>query len=101
MIYLHRMFTSVAKIVFGARWHRGFSVARPSAYLGKLTHPARHATASVDGTGGWSDIAMVQRYAHLNPDHLRAHVERCTKLTQSGEEDEEDKESHLQMASST
>jgi integrase len=48
--------------------------------------------------GGWSDIAMVQRYAHLSADHLRAYVERDTKLTQSGEEK---KESHLTMAIST
>jgi integrase len=31
--------------------------------------------------GGWSDIKMVLRYAHLNTDHLRVHVERGTKLT--------------------
>jgi len=26
--------------------------------------------------GGWRTLAMVQRYAHLAPDHLRAAVEQ-------------------------
>ena len=28
--------------------------------------------------GGWRTLSMVQRYAHLAPDHLRAAVERLT-----------------------
>ena len=30
----------------------------------------------VQALGGWRSLAMVQRYAHLNEDHLRAAVER-------------------------
>ena len=30
--------------------------------------------------GGWRTLAMVQRYAHLAPDHLRAAVERLVAL---------------------
>jgi site-specific recombinase XerC len=33
---------------------------------------------SVQKLGGWRTLAMVQRYAHLAPDHLRAAVERLT-----------------------
>jgi site-specific recombinase XerD len=31
---------------------------------------------TVQQLGGWQSLAMVQRYAHLAPDHLRAAVER-------------------------
>jgi site-specific recombinase XerC len=31
---------------------------------------------SVQKLGGWRTLSMVQRYAHLAPDHLRAAVER-------------------------
>ena len=30
--------------------------------------------------GGWKTQAMVQRYAHLSPDHMRAAVERLAKI---------------------
>jgi hypothetical protein len=33
---------------------------------------------SVQKLGGWRTLSMVQRYAHLAPDHLRAAVERPT-----------------------
>lgn len=33
--------------------------------------------------GGWSDMEMVRRYAHLNAEHLRMYAERGTKLTHS------------------
>jgi site-specific recombinase XerD len=33
---------------------------------------------SVQRLGGWRTLSMVQRYAHLAPDHLRAAVERLT-----------------------
>jgi site-specific recombinase XerD len=33
---------------------------------------------SVQRLGGWRTVSMVQRYAHLAPDHLRAAVERLT-----------------------
>jgi site-specific recombinase XerD len=31
---------------------------------------------SVQALGGWRTLAMVQRYSHLAPDHLREAVER-------------------------
>ena len=31
---------------------------------------------TVKNLGGWRTLAMVQRYAHLAPDHLRAAIER-------------------------
>jgi site-specific recombinase XerD len=30
--------------------------------------------------GGWSDIRMVQRYAHLSTDHLAVYAERLSQL---------------------
>lgn len=57
-------------------------------------HDLRHTWASwhtQDGTpalallelGGWSDVRMLQKYAHLNTEHLRAYVAGVgTKLTQ-------------------
>jgi site-specific recombinase XerD len=33
---------------------------------------------SVQKLGGWRTLSMVQRYAHLAPDHLHAAVERLT-----------------------
>ena len=31
--------------------------------------------------GGWSDIRMVQKYAHLAPEHLAEYAERLSALT--------------------
>jgi integrase len=53
-------------------------------------HDLRHTYASrrtmrgvdlytVQRAGGWKTQAMVQRYAHLPPDHMRAAVERLAK----------------------
>lgn len=53
-------------------------------------HDLRHTWASwlvMDGAslyevqrlGGWSSLAMVQRYAHLSPDHLREAAERVSQ----------------------
>jgi site-specific recombinase XerD len=39
---------------------------------------ARVDLLSVQKLGGWRTLAMVQRYAHLAPDHLREAVERLT-----------------------
>jgi len=40
---------------------------------------------SVQKLGGWRTLSMVQRYAHLAPDHLRAAVERLVpQMTPSG-----------------
>jgi integrase len=57
-------------------------------------HDLRHTFASqlamagvdlytVQRAGGWKTQTMVQRYAHLSPDHMRAAVERLAR-TQSG-----------------
>lgn len=35
---------------------------------------------TVQRAGGWKSQAMVQRYAHLSPDHMRAAVERLAKV---------------------
>jgi integrase len=54
-------------------------------------HDLRHTWASwhvQNGTplhalqelGGWSDIRMVQRYAHLAPEHLPEYADRLCKL---------------------
>ena len=50
------------------------------------TFASRLAMASVDlytvqKAGGWKTQAMVQRYAHLSPDHMRAAVERLAQAT--------------------
>jgi hypothetical protein len=34
---------------------------------------------SVQELGGYADLALVQRYAHLSPDHLRAAVESLVR----------------------
>ena len=34
---------------------------------------------TVQRAGGWRTQVMVQRYAHLSPDHMRAAVERLAK----------------------
>jgi hypothetical protein len=42
---------------------------------------------TVQRLGGWKTAVMVQRYAHLSPDHMRAAVERLARNesgTQSG-----------------
>jgi hypothetical protein len=34
---------------------------------------------TVQRAGGWKSQAMVQRYAHLSPDHIRAAVEKLAQ----------------------
>jgi integrase len=59
-------------------------------------HDSRHTFASrlvmeavdlytVQRAGGWKTQAMVQRYAHLSPDHMRAAVERLAKAPSRAE----------------
>lgn len=36
---------------------------------------------TVQRAGGWKTQIMVQRYAHLSPDHMRAAVERLAQGT--------------------
>jgi integrase len=59
-------------------------------------HDCRHTFASrlamtpgvdlytVQRAGGWKSQAMVQRYAHLSPDYVRAAVERMAKSHSEG-----------------
>ncbi len=58
-------------------------------------HDCRHTFASrlamagvdlytVQRAGGWKTQVMVQRYAHLSPDHMRAAVERLARLSERG-----------------
>src|SRR5262245_36487980 len=60
-----------------------------SLLTGYTWHCNRHTFASrlvmagadpltVQKLGGWRTLSMVQRYAHLAPDHLRAAVERLS-----------------------
>ena len=69
--------------------HAGLSEAGRDASLlrGYTWHCNRHTFASrlvmagvdlltVQKLGGWRTLAMVQRYAHLAPGHLRAAVDR-------------------------
>ena len=39
--------------------------------------------------GGWKQLSMVQRYAHLRPDHLQAAVERLVRARRQVPELEE------------
>ena len=39
---------------------------------------------TIQRAGGWKTAVMVQRYAHLSPDHMRAAVERLAESTGSG-----------------
>jgi integrase len=53
------------------------------------TFASRLAMAGVDlytvqRAGGWKTQIMVQRYAHLSPDHMRAAVERLAKPVPQG-----------------
>ena len=71
---------------------------RPALNAAKLPdfrfHDLRHTFASrlamagvdlytVQRAGGWKTTTMVQRYAHLSPDHMRAAVERLVHRTPS------------------
>lgn len=61
-------------------------------------HDLRHTWASwhvQNGTpvyvlkelGGWADMDMVQKYAHLSPNHLSEYVERVSGLIETGQEE--------------
>jgi len=39
---------------------------------------------TVQRAGGWKSQAMVQRYAHLSPDYVRAAVERMARVQSKG-----------------
>ena len=77
-------------------WEREWRPALQAAQIPNFRfHDCRHTFASrlamsgvdlytVQRAGGWKTQAMVERYAHLSPDHVRAAVERLAKLTSSG-----------------
>ena len=61
-----------------------------SSLDGVTWHSLRHTFASrlvmagadlrtVQELGGWRTLALVSRYAHLSPDHLRAAIERLVR----------------------
>jgi site-specific recombinase XerD len=69
----------------------------PSRRDGITWHALRHTFASrlvmagvhlrtVAELGGWRTLAMVQRYAHLSPDHLQEAVERIAGAPAPGPE---------------
>ena len=79
----------------GKRLHNLERYWRPALREAKIPdfrfHDLRHTFASrlamggvdlytVQRAGGWKSQAMVQRYAHLSPDHMRAAVERLAKV---------------------
>jgi hypothetical protein len=39
---------------------------------------------TVQRAGGWKTQVMVQRYAHLSPDHIKAAVERLAAANSNG-----------------
>ena len=43
-----------------------------------------HRRKTVQRAGGWKGQAMVQGYAHLSPDHVRAAVERMARTQSEG-----------------
>ena len=77
-------------------WERDW---RPAVLAAKVPnfrfHDCRHTFASrlamsgvdlytVQRAGGWKTQVMVQRYAHLSPDHMKAAVERLARPVSEG-----------------
>ena len=61
----------------------GRAIEPPERHCNRHTFASRLVIARVDllsvqKLGGWRTLSMVQRYAHLAPDHLRAAVERLS-----------------------
>jgi len=52
---------------------------------------------TVQRLGGWRTLAMVQRYSHLAPDHLRAAVERLA-VVQLGQNLDPTAETHRTLS---
>ncbi|MEM7885987.1 site-specific integrase, partial [Morganella morganii] len=51
--------------------------SRPSPYMGELVNSGRSTAVRIaEKMGGWESIEMVQRYAHLAPNHLVEHARR-------------------------
>jgi len=78
---------------FMHNWERDWRPALQAAKIPDFRfHDCRHTFASrlamtgvdlytVQRAGGWKTQVMVQRYAHLSPDHMRAAVERLAQGT--------------------
>jgi hypothetical protein len=77
---------------FDRQWRPALRAARVPDFR---FHDCRHTFASrlamagvdlytVQRAGGWKTQVMVQRYAHLSPDHMRAAVERLATLSECG-----------------
>jgi integrase len=72
-------------------WEREWRPALEAAAIPNFRfHDCRHTLASrlvmasldlytVQRAGGWKTQAMVQRYSHLSPDHIKAAVERLAR----------------------
>jgi len=72
-------------------WEREWRPAVEAAHIPNFRfHDCRHTFASrltmvgvdlytVQRAGGWKTQVMVQRYAHLSPDHIKAAVERLAR----------------------
>lgn len=59
---------------------KGFAFPRPSAFLGKLAYSVRRPVVCPAGNGEWESIKMVQRYAHLAPNHLTEHARKIDAI---------------------
>ena len=46
--------------------------------MGKLAHSGRHAIVCAQEMGGWENLEMVKKYAHLNADHLATNANVVT-----------------------
>src|SRR3954470_5169992 len=58
--------------------NRGLPMARPTAYLASW-HVQRGTPLYVlKELGGWQTLEMVNKYAHLAPEHLTSYAERVT-----------------------
>ena len=98
LLTIKRTRTVMSKWVFcaphGGYLHNFERYSRPALKEAQVPdfrfHDSRHTFASrlvmeavdlytVQRAGGWKTQAMVQRYAHLSPDHMRAAVERLAK----------------------
>ena len=60
--------------------HREFPLARFEAHLGRWHRQAGTPTHELQRLGGWRSSVMVERYAHLAPDHLAKAANRLDSL---------------------
>ena len=53
---------------------------------------------TVQRAGGWKSQVMVQRYAHLSPDHMRAAVERLAPVERAAQQEIRDQNRDWKVA---